>query len=152
MAKATTFKCEVVKLKDHRHLSFSSSLLRGGYWAERLNELLSEPDNLLKLAEGDQSSLTQIRTVAKKRGVPLLFSKATGFVFIRAWVPSEDQSRMILLLRELRTVDEIRAAKVELNVEQELVTMSSRGHVVKRGNKWQLTDKGTEDLLKRASA
>lgn len=148
-AKAKTFKCDVVKAKDVADLRFSTSLARGGFWESKINLLRGDPDAILKINADDQSSLTQLRTKAKKLGLTLLFARNGEHVFVRAWVPSEDQTRLALLLREPRTLLELRNAKLELNVEQEAQRLIAQGHALHRAGKYQLTEKGLDELVAR---
>ena len=149
--KAKSFKCEVVKARDLPEVRFAATLGRGGFWQDKINLLRGDPDAVLKINADDQSSLTQLRTKAKASGLTLLFARSDNFVYVRAFVPSEAQTRLVLLLREPRTINELRGAKLELNVESEVQTLIGRGHAQHRGGKYQLTDRGLEELAARVA-
>ena len=134
------------------HVRFATSLSRQGYWEQQANTLRGDPDKCLKLRRGDASSLMQIRAKAKKTNLILLFAEDGDFVYVSAFLPDENQSRLYLLLREPRTLDELRAKRIELNVEQELQRLLARGHAEFRKSKWQLTAKGISDLIERTGA
>lgn len=150
--KAKSFKCEVVKAKDLPEVRFAATLGRGGYWSDRVNLLRGDPEAVLKINAGDQSSLTQLRTQAKKDGLTLLFARSGDHVFIRAFIPSEALNRLVLLLREPRTINELRRSKLELNLEGELQALIAHGHAQHRAGKYQLTDRGQEELADRVPA
>ncbi len=152
-AKVKNFKCEVVKAKDVPDvLRFAATLGRGGFWAQKINVLRGDPDAVLRIVADDQSSLTQLRTQAKKDGLTLLFARSGDDVYVRAFIPSEAINRLVLLLREPRTLNELRAAKLELNIEPELQTLIAHGHAQTRGGKYHLTDRGQEELAARIPA
>jgi hypothetical protein len=151
-AKAKSFKCEVVKAKDLPEVRFAATLGRGGFWANKINLLRGDQDAILKIQADDQSSLTQLRTQAKKDGLTLLFARHEDYVFVRAFVPSEAVNRLVLLLREPRTMNELRGAKLELNIETEVQSLIAHGHAQHRAGKYQLTDRGQEELADRVPA
>ena len=146
--KAAKFKCEPIKRSQYPDLVFNATLGRRGYWEEQINLLRGDPDVMLKLVGEDVSSVMQLRQRAKKAGVTLLFAREGDFVFVRAWLPSEDQSRLVLLLREARTVNELKSKGLEMNLEAELQSMASHGHAEYKGGKWKLTPKGTAEMAK----
>lgn len=145
------FKCEPVKISTVSDLVFASTLNRRGYWEEQINLLRGNPDTMLRIMADDASSLTQIRTRAKRSGLALLFARKDEFVFVRAWLPSEDQTRLVLLLREERTVNDLRGKGLTMNVEAELQALAAHGHAEFKGGKWRLTNKGKTELLKSAA-
>lgn len=151
-AKAKSFKCEVVKVKDVPNVRFAATLGRGGFWAQKINVLRGDPEAALKIQADDQSSLTQLRTQAKKDGLTLLFARDGDYVFVRAFVPSEALNRLVLLLREPRTMNELRTSKLELNLETEVQALIAHGHAQHRAGKYQLTDRGQEELADRVPA
>jgi hypothetical protein len=151
MAKLKAFKCEVVKKREFPDLQFNASLGKRGYWEQQVNLLRGDPDAMLKVRGDDPSSIMQLRKQAKDKGLSLLFAREGEFVFVCAYIPSEAQTRLVLLLREPRTVNEIRAKGLETDVESELQRMAQRGHATFKNGKWQLTEKGTLELVQRAA-
>jgi hypothetical protein len=148
--KAKAFKCEAVKRSTRPNLIFAATLSRRGYWEEQVNLLRGDPDMMLKILASDPSSLMQLKNRAKKAGLALLFAREEEYLYIRAYIPSEEQTRLVLLLREPRTVNELRAKGLTMNLEAELHTMAQRGHAVFKKEKWQLTDSGKTALVERA--
>lgn len=146
--KAVTFKCEHVAPPN---LAFSAPLMRSGYWTDQLSFLQTNPDQALKILSSDLSSLTQLRTKARKIGLNLLFARDATYTYIKIRQHSSNQKRLHQLLREPRTVDELSTKNLELNLKKELETLeaaklvsqSPKGGVVR----WTLTDNGTEELL-----
>lgn len=151
--KQTAFKAEIVKARDVPNLKFSTSLLRSGFWNEKITALYADPDSLLKLLAEDGYSLNQIRQAAKKANVELRFAREDKFVYVRAFVASADQASLYLLLREPRTVDALRGRNLQLDVEGELSRLAAAGRAAKdhAKNTWKLTSKGIADLIPEAA-
>jgi hypothetical protein len=124
------------------NIVFGRNLMGGrGVWQDRFNSLQASPDNVLRLSANDQSGITQI-----------LWAKAGDFVYVKAFMPSEAQRALILLLREPRSLNELHARKLEVNVEFELQRLAQYGHAEFRASKWQLTEAGIADLIVRNPA
>ncbi len=140
-------RSEMVSISAVSNLHFQESLQRQGYWVEQINRLIANPDKMLKIHADDSSSLQQIRNKAADRKVKLLFARQADFIYVRIWMPSEEQQRLVLLLREPRTVNEIKAKGLEVNVESELKYMSERAQAEFKNGKWQLTKRGADELL-----
>ena len=130
-------------------LVFSASLSRQGYWTQQVNALRGDPDSMLKILASDASSLTQLRTRAKELKIVLLFARSGEHVYVRAYLPSEEQTRLVLWLREPRTLNELRSKGFEFNLEAELQTLASHGHAEFTRDKWKLTEKGKKELVER---
>lgn len=146
--KSKSFKCELVKRGSVQGLAFAPTLGRRGYWEEQINLLRGDPDGMLRLNADDTSSLMQLRKRAKDAKLQLLFARDGEYLYVRAHIPSEEQHRLILLLREPRTVNELKARGIEVNLEAELQALATKGWAEFKGGKWRLTPKGEGDLLK----
>jgi hypothetical protein len=150
--KVQSFKCEVVKAKDLPDVRFAATLIRGGFWQDKVNLLRGDLDAVLKINGDDSSSMMQLKKQAQKAGVTLLFARHGAHIFVRAFVPTEALNSLVLLLREPRTLNELRGKNLELNLEPELQTLIGHGHALHRAGKYQLTDRGQEELADRAPA
>ncbi len=149
------FVCDIVPQRDFASLVFTKSLSRQGFWIGKLQELKASPGKLLKIKAEDQSSLTQIRNKARLVGMDLAYAREGEYVFIKFIELTEEVQRLMLLLREPRTISELQAARIEgLNLQQTLQDMASDGLVALTKSKWQLTDRGVDKLkiVKAASA
>jgi hypothetical protein len=147
-----TFKCDMVALKSVDNLTFSASIGRGGFWAEKVTALRNDMESMLKLRFDDKSSLLQLRQQAKKIGVSLLFARGGDFLYVRVWMPDESQKRLIILLREERTVPELKNKGLEVDLISQLERFAAAGHAQVKNGKWKLTQKGHDELLPIASA
>lgn len=157
MPKPSTrkFVCDIVPSRDFSALVFTKTLSRQGFWIGKLAELKSAPGKLLKIRHDDQSSLTQVRNKARLVGMDLAFAREGDFVFIKYVELTEELKRLMLLLREPRTLAELQAHKIEgLNLQQSLQDMASEGVCALSKGKWQLTDQGVDKLkiVKAATA
>lgn len=147
---AKAFKCEILAPEKIPAVTFSRTFNRMAFWDRKLDDLIASDGGALALAETDSSSITQIRTKAKKRGLQLLVARSNGHVYVKLFMPSEDQRRLVLWLREPRTVDDLKARRLELDVTSELARMEVAGQAAKRNGKWQLTKEGEAQLLAEA--
>lgn len=147
--KTRKFVCEIVKVDSLKGLTFSRSLMRSGFWTDKLRELAAIDGGVLKLARADVSSLTQIRAKAKAMNIELSFASDGDFVYIRLVHMSDEQAKLLLFVREARTINEIRAKGYQLNAEKELQAFASCGWVVLHAGKWTLTDQGREKTSER---
>jgi hypothetical protein len=144
MKKVDKFKCELVAAAQYQKLSFAPSLSKLGFWRERMAELAAAPDKFLKLRGDDTSSVQQAKHRAKDLGLKLLFAREGEFVFIKAVKVEGDQKRLLLLLREPRTVNDLKAKTLELDIDAELKALKVEGVAelnAKLGT-WKLTEKG----------
>lgn len=141
-----SFKCEPVKIASVPGLKFEPTIGRRAFWVDQINLLRGDPDLMLKILASDKSSITQLQVKAKKENVRLLWAQKDDFLFVRAWVPSEAQARLTLLLREPRTVNELKARGLELNLEAELEALAKRGMCAYKAGKWQLTSVGLNGI------
>ena len=105
------------------------------------------PELLMKIGQDDASALMQLRKHAKACGLLLMFAKADGFLFVKGFIPSEEQQRLYLLLREPRTVDELKTKGLQMGLVGELQELQNRGHAQIHRGKWQLTEAGSAALL-----
>lgn len=148
MAKTSTrkFTCDLVADRG-LSLIFTKTLSRQGSWIQKLVELKASPGKLLRIRHDDQSSLTQIRRKARMVGMDLAFAREGDHVYIKYVELSEAHRRLMLYLREPRTLVELQAAKIaDLNLEPTLREMASEGVCGLIRSKWQLTDAGVEKL------
>ena len=136
------FTAEIVTPEKLPSLQFSRQFSRMGYWDQRLDALLASNGGAVKIREEDSSSLLQLRQKAKRRSIQLLVARRDGFVYVKAFIPSEDQLRLFLWLREPRTVEALKAKGLELDIVAELTRLEDAGHAIRKDGKWRLTPAG----------
>lgn len=129
---------------------FNESLGKASIYVAKLNEAVNS-DHVIQVAEGDTYMLQQLRAAAKKIPLRLVFAKDNGCVFVKPIRQSGEEDRLVALLREPRTVDELRAKRLELDIEGALQRLARGGfaHIFK--GKWVLTESGM-DLVPKAKA
>lgn len=145
--KGTPLKLQLFKTKDlPSGVFFARSLLRPSVYTEKLMEAIGKPDMVIRISSAPVQ-VAQIRQAAKKLNVDLLFARFENDVLVQIVRDSEDQKRLMLLLRVPRSVEYLRLQKLELNLDFELDSLSQRGLVKLDGKgEWKLTDAGLERL------
>jgi hypothetical protein len=145
--KPTPLKLTLCKVKDlPSSVFFSRSLLRPSVYTEKLLEALAKPDMVIRISSAP-AQIVQMRTAAKKLNLELLFARFENDVLVQIARDSEDQKRLLLLLRVPRSVDYLKAQKLELNLDFELDALSQRGLAKLNGKgEWGLTEAGSERL------
>lgn len=144
-ASTRTSKLQFLEPREvSSHIVFRRNSARHSVFADALNRIAAKPGSALKIGT---NLLQSVKNAAKKLGVDLVFGEDGADILVRIVILSESQRRLFLLLREPRTIDELKTKKLELSVEDELGRLSSQGLVKldKRGN-WQLTASGVERI------
>ncbi len=108
----------------------------------------------IEVLSTDKYLQMQIRKTALKMNIRLLWATSNGNVYIKPIIPSGYEERLYLLLREPRTMDELKAAKLELDLKSTLekLIMNGLGNYISKGvhvGKFQLTERGINTLLKK---
>ena len=149
-AAKTPLKLKIVKSKEvPSTVVFSRSLLRPSPYVAKLQELSATPDAVLVIGDS-AGQIISVRKAAEKLGLDLAFARSNGDVLVRIMTLSESQHRLFLLLREARTLNELKASDLELNVEQELKDLAAQSYAsLDRQGKWKLTEEGLARLKAR---
>lgn len=115
----------------------------GSVYVTKLQEALSG-DSAIEILASDKYLAHQLKSAAKKIRLKLVFATQGDRLYIKPIVPSEDEKRLLLLLREPRTMNELREKKFEIDLGAVVAKLRADGiaHVVR--DKWVLTDKGAE--------
>src|SRR5271155_739340 len=144
MKRPNKIKLEVVKAPSDLH--FSDSLGKRGIsiYVEKLSEALNS-GGVVQIAKDDTYMRTQLKNSAKKLGLRLVYALAEDFVYVKPIAVDGDRKRLLLLLREKRTLNELRAATLQLDLNSTLAEFRKQGiaHVVQTKNgvdTWVLTD------------
>ena len=142
--KLSKTKMEVVKPPSH--LFFKDSLSRrDSIYTNKLTEAVNTDSVILVLA-ADKYVQTQFKNAAKKLSLRLVFAEDGENVYIKPLAMTTDQKRLMLLLREPRTLAELQGSRLELHLPNTLADFAAKGiaHIVK--DKWVLTPKGVRSL------
>jgi hypothetical protein len=148
MAKRpNTIKCEIVKAPAG--LVFAEGFTgRKSLYRDKLFLALQQ-DSVLRVAAGDIYQVNQFRAAARKARLKVVIAAAGDWLYIKPIQPTEGWKALLLLLREPRTMEELRAKKIpDLDLGTELAKMRSEGHahvIKQRGLEcWVLTEKGLD--------
>ena len=144
MPKASkALKLAIVKVKDLPSATvFQRSLLRASVYTEALLQLSATPDAALRIAD-NPGQIVQVKKAAEKLGFSLLFARIDHDIAIKIVQLSDSQRRLQLLLREPRTLNELRAANLELDLDSELKDMAKDGFAkIDTKGRWLLTEVG----------
>lgn len=131
-------------VKPPANMFFAEGLGRkGSIYVGKLVEALNT-DSVVQILSSDSYMLQQLRMAGKKLGVRLLYGESGDHLFVKPISQTADQKRLMLLLREPRTVNELMAAKLELHLINTLKEFASQGlaHIYK--DKWVLTEQGLD--------
>ena len=117
----------------------------GSVYVSKLQEALSG-DSVIEILASDKYLHAQLKAAAKKAKIKLVFATQGDRLYIKPVVPGEDEKRLLILLREPRTMNELRGMKFEMDIGATVAKLRADGiaHVVRE--KWVLTDKGTQLL------
>jgi hypothetical protein len=149
MKRGAKVKLEVVKPPLTLHFSDSVGTRGISVYVTKLSEALNQ-GGAVQIDAEDAYMKHQLRGAAKKLGLRLVYALADGFLYVKPLVIEGDRKRLLLLLREPRTMNELHAAKFELHLPNTLTELEKQGlaHVRVKGNveKWTLTEKGMDAL------
>ena len=119
-------------------------------YCSKLTEALNS-DCVVQAAKDDKYLINQLRTAAKKLKIRLVFAQSGEFILVKPIRSSGEEERLVLLLREPRTMIELQQTKppLELHLENTLQRMEKLGTAHIHRGKWVLTEAGF-DLLPKA--
>jgi hypothetical protein len=147
--RANKVKLDVVKPPSHLH--FSDDLGKRGVsvYVKKLSEALNA-SGAVQIAAGDSYMRFQLRGAAKKLKLKLVYALDGDFLYVKPLAIEGEQKRLMLLLREPRTLNELMAVKLELHLPNTLAEWARQGlaHSITKGavERWVLTEKGMDAL------
>lgn len=132
-----------------KDLIFASSLNSRGFYHDLLQSLKQDPSKCIILSKEDKSAIIQLRTKASKFGIKLLIAENKESYFFKIFKLSDVE---IELMEEIesksKSINELRALKLQCALEQELQTLSKYGFIkLSPQSNWYITDSG-KDYLK----
>ncbi len=142
MKRPTKPKLEVGSPPSTARFS-ESSYDASSVYVRTLSEALSS-DKAVKIAATDAYMRNQLRKAASKLKVKLLFAADGDFQWVKPVAIAGEQKRLMLWLREPRTMVELETKKLELHLPKTLQSLAADGLAQKNGDSWKLTPKGLE--------
>jgi len=133
---------------------FTDDLIRrNSIYTQKLQAAL-ETDQCVVILEADKYLATQFKSAANKLKIRLTFARVGDRIYIRPVRPSDQEERLILLLRTPRTLVELQAVRppLELHIEDALTRMAGHGTAHNLKGKWVLTEKGMDLLPQQRTA
>jgi hypothetical protein len=118
-----------------------SSYTAGSVYVQKLQEALNS-DKAVKITTTDSYMRNQLRQAATKLKVKLLFANDGEFQWVKPVAVEGELKRLMLWLREPRTVAELEGKKFELHLSNSLQQLAKDSLAVFAKEKWALTDKG----------
>lgn len=145
MKRATKAKMEVVKPAGHLHFSDSIGQRGISIYLVKLTEALNT-GGAVQIMKDDAYMKHQFKKTAKNLGVKLVYALDGDFLYIKPIALDGDLKRLMLLLREPRTLNELMAENLELHLQDTLSKLAADGLAHLHKEKWVLTAKGLDTL------
>lgn len=141
-------KLEVVKAPSG--IRFADSVGRAdSVYQRKLSEALAT-DSTIKINAADAYMRVQLRKAAEKLRLRLVYGIEGEFMYVKPIAVDGELKRLMLLLREARTVNELEGAKLELHLGKSLERLDKDklAHSLTKGGatRWVLTEKGFDTL------
>jgi hypothetical protein len=120
-----------------------------GFYLTLLQDLMRDTSKCICITKDDKSAYTQIVGRAKKLGMRLLRAEKDNFIYFKIFQLTEVQRELLSSILESKTINELRALKINCNLEKELQHLAGQGYCkLSPQSKWYLTDDGREELKK----
>jgi hypothetical protein len=133
-------KLQVMKIPPG--LCFTESLGRAdSVYVKKLQEALNT-GGVVQISKGDSYMRAQLRTAAKKMKAKLVWAQQGDYEYAKPKVVEGEQQRIMLFLREPRSLSELEGKKFELHLANTLGDLSREGLARVQKEKWSLTEKG----------
>jgi hypothetical protein len=145
MKKLKDSKLEVVKPALSLH--FTDSLGQRGIsiYVAKISEALNA-GAAVKISSKDQYLRSQLQQAAKKLNVRLVYALDGDFLYVKPLAIEGEKKRLVLLLRESRSLNELKGKNLELHLENTLAELAKEGLAHLHKEKWVLTAKGLDTL------
>ncbi len=145
MKRATKVKLEVVKPSADLHFSESVGQRGISVYVKTLSEALNT-SGAVKIMSADAYMKHQLKKAAEKLNLKLVYALEGEFLYVKPLVVEGEQKRLMLLLREPRTENELMGKKLELNLPNTLKKLAADGLAHINRDKWVLTERGMDAL------
>ena len=145
MKPAGKVKLEVVKPAAHLHFSDSVGQRGISVYTQKLSEALNT-GGAVQIMAADAYMKHQLKTTAKKLNLKLVYALEGDFLYVKPIATDGDMKRLLLLLREPRTENELLGKKLELHLKNSLSKLASDGLAHFYKERWVLTERGMDAL------
>jgi hypothetical protein len=145
MKRATKVKLEVIKPAAHLHFSDSVGQRGISIYTQKLSEALNT-GGVVQIMAADAYMKHQLKVTAKKLNVKLVYALDGEFLYVKPLAVDGDLKRLMLLLREPRSENELMSKKLELHLKNTLAKLAADGLAHFHKEKWVLTEKGLDAL------
>lgn len=128
------------------HLKFVDSIGHGtSVYIQKLLEALNA-GRAIQIVASDHYMRSQLRQAAVKLKLKLLYALDGDALYVKPVQIEGELKRLVLLLRERRTLAELQSKKLELHLDNSLTQLAKDGIAHAIGDKWVLTEKGLDTL------
>jgi len=143
--RATKVKLEVVKAVAHLHFSETVGQRGISIYTLKLSEALNS-GGAVQIMAADAYMKHQLKATAKKLNLKLVYALEGEFLYVKPIAVDGDMKKLMLMLREPRTENELAAKKYELHLKNALAKLAADGLAHLYREKWVLTEKGLDTL------
>ena len=136
-----------VVVKPAANLHFSDSV--GGRGISIYVKAISEALNTggaVQIVSGDAYMKQQLKNAAKKLNLRLVYALEGEHLLVKPIAVEGEEQRLLLLLREPRTENELAGKKLELHLKDTLKKLAANGLAHIHKEKWVLTERGMDAL------
>src|ERR1700677_4080670 len=115
-------------VKPAAHLHFTDSIGQRGIsiYTVKLSEALNS-GGVVQILAADSYMKHQLKQTAKKLGLKLVYALDGEFLYVKPIALDGEQKRLLLLLREPRTENELAGKKLELDLKASLSQLAGSG-------------------------
>jgi hypothetical protein len=138
-------KLDVVKPPSNVHFLDSIGTRGGSVYVLRLTEALNS-GGAVRIVADDHYMRSQLRQASVKLKLKLVYALDGDVLYIKPVAIGEELKRLILWLREPRSVAELEGKKLELHLNNSLQSLAKDGLAHLHKDKWVLTEKGMDAL------
>ena len=145
-------KCDVMHAPAGLKFGDAVGRVQDSIYKRKVREALAT-DGVIRILPQDSYMRSQIRQAAKKLNCKIVYAQDAQFHYLKPIALGEEQKRLMLLLRDPRTVNELKGRGLELNLEEALKQLAGQGlaHVMTAGmnkGRWVLTEQGMDAIAK----
>jgi hypothetical protein len=145
MKRATKVKLEVIKPAAHLHFSDSVGQRGISIYTQKLSEALNT-GGVVQIMAGDAYMKHQLKKSAEMLNLKLVYALDGECLYVKPLAVDGDLKRLMLLLREPRSENELMSKKLELHLKNTLAKLAADGLAHFHKEKWVLTEKGLDAL------
>ena len=145
MKRPNKTKFEVVRTMPPGLVFLDEICGKGSIYVTKLNEALTSGD-AVQITAGDAYMKQQLKMAAKKLKVKLVYAIQDDSLFVKPVAIDGERKRLMLLLREPRSISELEAKKLELHLNDTLASFNKDGLAHLHRDKWVLIERGLDAI------